>query len=270
MHRLTLLVFISLLVACANSVQTTSGKAYLEKYAHVPVLSTSEAASQGFDIDAAVREAAAIEPILEFPARIGLVRVAGYGEISDIPEAEALHWADLVDRLGDGFGTFVPINPLIAKLVQPNFANSQNSPLDVVSTIRLVAARQHLDAVLMYEVNTSQEVEHNAMAAADFSIITAFVLPSRKVKGEAIGTALLIDVIQGYPYGTVETRLQEQKLTTLWGASNKGDEIATRLRASVTKELVSEAETMFSELRMQLAARRLEAYRLKEQNGNGS
>ncbi|MEM7278736.1 MAG: hypothetical protein AAF385_11485, partial [Pseudomonadota bacterium] len=210
MQRLAPLLFIVIVFsACTNSVQTTSGSDYLEKYAHVPYSTNAASSSQDFDIDAAVRQAAAIEPVLEFPARIGLVRIGSYGRISDIPVAEAEHWARLVDRLGDGFGSFVPINPLIAQLAQPNISKAEQHHLDVVSKIRLVAARQHLDAVLMYEVSTSREVEHNAMAAADFSLVTAFILPSRKVKGEAIGTALLIDVIQGYPYGTVETRVQE-------------------------------------------------------------
>ncbi|MEM7279493.1 MAG: hypothetical protein AAF385_15375, partial [Pseudomonadota bacterium] len=51
---------------------------------------------------------------------------------------------------------------------------------------------------------------------------------------------------------------------TLWGAANKGNKIAGRLRASVTKELVVEAETMFSKLRMQLAEQRLDKYRNAE------
>ncbi len=265
MQRLAPLLMIAIvLTACTNSVQTTSGADYLKKYAHVPYSSDVDATPQDFDINAAVRQAAAIEPVLEFPARIGLVRIGRHGRISDIPVAEAEHWTSMVERLGDGFGSFVPINPLIAQIAQSNISQTEKNHLDVVSKIRLVAARQHLDAVLMYEVSTSREIEQNAMAAADFSIVTAFILPSRKIKGEAIGTALLIDVIQGYPYGTVETRVQEQKLATLWGASSKSNKIAGRLRASVTKELAAEAETMFSELRMQLAEQRLDAYRRAE------
>lgn len=257
-----LLICLALVVmGCANTVQTTSGEAYLKKYAQVPQRSGKSAGPGEFDIDAAIREAASVEPILEFPARIGLVRITHYGRISDIPEAEAEHWAALADRLGEGFGSFVPINPLIAKLTAAEAPNPNPHQLDVVSQIRLIAARQHLDAVLMYEVNTAREIEQNAMAATDFAIVTAFVLPSRKIKGEAIGTALLIDVIQGYPYGTVEARVQEQKLATLWGTNRKSEAIAARLRASVTAELVVETQTMFTELRSQLAEQRLKNYK---------
>lgn len=264
-NQLIPLTLIFAVVGCANnSVQTTSGQAYLDKYAHVPIGSTPTGDSGDFDIDAAVRQAAAIEPVLEFPARIGLVRIGQWGRISGIPLGEAEHWTGLAERLGARFGEFVPINPLVAELANPKTHRANESRLDVISQVRLAAARQHLDAVLLYEVRTSNEIEQNAMAATDFAIVTAFVLPSRRVKGEAIGTALLIDVIQGYPYGTVESRVQEQKLATSWGARSKGEAIAERLRASVTAELVNEAESMFTELRTQLAEQRLDAYRQNE------
>ena len=256
---------IVLLAGCASTLQTTSGKDYLDKYASVPLGTSPAIGGDSFDIDAAVRQAAAVEPVLEFPARIGLVRINGGSGISDIPALEAEHWAELVESLGDGFGQFVPINPLVAQLVAPAVHHWQDGRMNVISQVRLAAARQHLDAVLMYEVNTSREIEKNAFAATDFSLITAFVLPSRKVKGQAVGTAVLIDVIQGYPYATMEARVEENKLSTAWNASSKGKEIAARLRAEVAAELASEAKEMFTELRSQLAEQRVERYRQREE-----
>ena len=254
-----------LIGGCASTVQTTSGGDYLKRYAEVPYTSSEEFGATAFDIDAAVRSAAAIEPVLEFPARIGLVRIGRRGQISSIPYGEAQPWVELAQRLGDRFGEFVPINPLIAELATPAKGHLPKEQLSFVSQVRLAAARQHLDAVLLYEVMTSSQISKNGLAATELAVIPLFILPGRQLKSEAVGSALLIDVVQGYPYGTVEARVDERALATSWHSSSKLGDMEARLRETVTVDLAAEAEAMFSELRTQLAEQRLEAYRRREQ-----
>lgn len=255
MKQAVTIVLVALFVAlsgCSATVQSTSGKSYLEKYSEVPAAETD--VTEGVKgIDQLVREAASVEPVLRFPARIGLARIGEYGRLSAIPEAEAEHWMDLKARLGGGYGDFVPINPLVAALTNSVMTREQRAAMDTVDEIRLAAARQHLDAVLIYEVSTSRQVRQNALAATDFTLITAFVLPTRKVKGVAVGNALLIDVIQGYPYGTAQADIEERKMATLWGVESKTSAMNERMRAAVTQALTDEAEIMFRELRLQIA-----------------
>ena len=110
---LTVLPVIALTLAlagCDHSVQTTSGADYLSGYVKSGLIEET-------DIDRRVREVAAIEPNLRFPARIGLARV-DEGGLSAIPSAEAEAWAAAAERLGPAFGTFVPVNRLIAEIVR--------------------------------------------------------------------------------------------------------------------------------------------------------
>lgn len=246
------IVVAALLGGCNATMQTTSGKAYLEKYSAVPA-ANGDPTDDTFNIDEAVRAAASVEPVLRFPARIGLVRIDWRGEISAIPEDEAVHWQALHDKLGSGFGEFVPVNPMIANLVRGAAPRPENQQLDTVSEVRLAAARQHLDAVLIYELPTSSQTRKNGFASADLTIVGAFMLPSRRVQGTVVGNALLIDVVQGYPYGTAQASVARSALSTGYQADDTNRKIVNTLRASATQELTVEVLEMFRDLRVQLA-----------------
>ncbi|MEM7765702.1 MAG: hypothetical protein AAF290_16675 [Pseudomonadota bacterium] len=237
-----------LLVGCSATTQTTSGRDYLSKYDRVPAASTERAGS----INDAIRDAAAVEPVLRFPARIGLARIDGHGRLSPIPEAEAVHWLELLEDLGNDFGEFVPVDLLVADMTKTAVSAETYRHMGPVDRVRLAAARQHLDAVMLYQVTTVDEYRKNALASVDFTLISAFLLPSRKVKSEALGAALLIDVVQGYPYGSIQTRADGEKLATVYGASNRADKLHDQLRVDVTAQLVEEAEPMFNRLYRQL------------------
>ena len=87
-------LFISMLFlfGCDHTIQTTSGKAYLSKNPSLAPVPAS--GGRGLSVEQAIRKAAAVEPTLRFPARIGLARVQG-GEITDIPGLEAEAWQSL-------------------------------------------------------------------------------------------------------------------------------------------------------------------------------
>ena len=70
--------------------------------------------------------------------------------------------------------------------------------------IRLAGARQHLDAVLIYEVDATADSKNNPLSLADWTIIGAFVLPSQDVKAQGVAQAILLDVRNGYHYGSVQ------------------------------------------------------------------
>jgi hypothetical protein len=78
------------LLGCATTdTQTTSGEDYLRKYQAVPTAAPTGADDfGGHNIDQMIRDAASVEPVLKFPARIGLARIEN-GNLSAIPEEEA-------------------------------------------------------------------------------------------------------------------------------------------------------------------------------------
>ena len=108
-----LLAFSAALAGCSNDVQTTSGAQYLARYQNVPAASSASAG--GINIDQEIRKVAAVEPILRFPARIGLAKIttSGYrggGMLAPISAEEAEAWKKTQDKLGSGFGEFVPLS----------------------------------------------------------------------------------------------------------------------------------------------------------------
>jgi len=103
----------SVLCGCANTVQTSSGRGYLA--ARPDWVPPASVAGQAVSVDRAVYEAASAEPLLRFPARLGLARLQ-LGSLRAVPSAEADYWLALAKDLGPSFGEFVPISPLIADL----------------------------------------------------------------------------------------------------------------------------------------------------------
>ncbi|MBY9066191.1 hypothetical protein K1X12_04730 [Hyphomonas sp. WL0036] len=186
--------------ACASQVQTTSGTEYLARYDGA----YSALAGGSSEVDSQVREIAAVEPDIRFPARIGLARIEG-GQLVSIPAREAEAWAALTENLDGLYGEFVPVSPLIAAMVAPEGTKPryEYTASDTMADIRRGAARQHLDYVLAYEVSTSNRAKGSALSFADLTIIGMFVLPGRSVQAEAAASGILIDVRNGYPYATM-------------------------------------------------------------------
>jgi len=226
-HLKTILGAATVLVlgACTTTLQTSSGSDYLARY------DASHEIANGAptDVDADVRRIAAIEPTLAFPARIGLARIHN-GSLTALPADEARIWQDLIEELGDQYGAFVPVSPLIASMVGEPAAPGMDRAAAVIANIRRGAARQHLDYVLTYEVGTSRQRKANALALADLTIIGMFVLPSRTVEVEATASGLMLDVRTGYPYATLTTHADKS------GVSRAISEWSTSLDYADTAE----------------------------------
>lgn len=213
------------LSACSTSLQTSSGAQYLARY------DASHEIANGTptDVDADVRRIAAIEPTLAFPARIGLARIEN-GRLTALPADEARIWQDLTVELGESYGEFVPVSPLIASMVGEPRAAGMGPAAAVIANIRRGAARQHLDYVLTYEVGSSRRDKANALALADLTIIGMFVLPSRTIDVEATASGLMLDVRTGYPYATLTTHADKS------GVSRAVSEWSTSLDYADTAE----------------------------------
>mgnify|MGYP000482803547 CR=1 FL=1 len=253
MIKLSRLVFITVFAltsGCASHIQTTSGKSYLEKYDRVetPTISTEEYQ----DINSLVRQVASVEPTLKFPARIGVARIDA-GRLTAIPDKEVEYWEESRRNIGYGFGEFIPVSPLITNMVASAAGLDKTDRVSsVVDKIRLGAARQHLDAVLIYEVYSREQSESNLFAIGDLTIIGAYILPSKSVETQGYANALLIDVVQGYPYGTAEASLEKSEFSSTFGRHDKQQKLSAEIKTEVAAKLVVEVEEMFKDLRIAL------------------
>ncbi len=235
------------LAGCGYNVQTSSGADYLSGYSKAGLAEETA-------IDERVFEVAAVEPTLRFPARIGLARIDN-GEMSAIPEAEAEAWVAAAQRLGPRFGTFVPVNRLVAEMVAPTVGYrdaSINRLTHVVEKIRLGAARQHLDAVLIYETHYTADATDNVLSIADWTIVGAFLLPGQSIEATAFASALLVDVRNGYPYGTADTVADRDTISTAYGSRSAGNALGEEARTLAALQLVTDVEQMMVDLRKEL------------------
>lgn len=247
-----------LLAACGHHVQTTSGSKYLAAYK-----TTGGDAGQSAATDAAIVAAAKVEPQLRFPARIGLARIGGDG-LAPVPAAEAEAWKALAGRLGPGYGDFVPVSPLIAALATPvsatapvhrdPFSQYRKSLAQVVREIRLGAARQHLDAVLIYETFGTSEETSNPLAVTKLALI-GFFLPTEDVAAQGSAQAVLVDVRNGYSYGMASAVAEQpvRRITTSGNSYAVRQSAQEEARANATLALTGEVEAMLRDLRLALA-----------------
>ncbi|MCG8594991.1 MAG: hypothetical protein MI785_11610 [Kiloniellales bacterium] len=261
-----------ILSSCAYHTQTTSGSQYLARYAgkeKAPAAAASSGAASGTAVaapaaiaDSEILAAADVEPTLTFPARIGIARI-DHGQLSPLPAEEAAAWREMSERLGPAWGQFLPVSPLIAALAGPLAGETAcRSHFDclreTVRTIRLGAARQHLDVVLIYESFGKSQDRSNPLAITKLALI-GFFFPTEDVEAEGLAQAVLVDVRNGYHYGTA-TAAAEKPAHTITTSGNVGAahaEVQGRARLAAVGALTREVEKMAVELRRDLEARNL-------------
>ena len=249
------------LAACGPVVQTTSGGEYLQRYqSKVP-----SSATGGISPDIAA--AASLEPVLTLPARIGIARIEG-GALSPIPEAEAAAWLQTAQRLGPSFGEFIPVSPLITAMARQAvpplpklgcYGESFGGCVEqTVRDIRLGAARQHLDVVLMYEVAGQDRSSSNPLAVTKLVLIGLF-LPTENVKVDGIAQALLVDVRNGYTYGFASASAKDaaSSFVSFVNGREARKEVADEAKLAAVRNLTGEVEKMALRLRAELAEKRM-------------
>jgi len=265
--RLATFAAVFLLAACDNYVQTTSGAEYLNRYAQSRNVNADGAVSTVAADDQAVREIANVEPELQFPARIGIARIFN-GQMTTIPADEAQQWRQLAERLGPDYGEFVPISPLVAALAAGSVSDASTSRNrwngnieETVRAIRFGAARQHVDAVLIYEVFANSDVDTNVLSVTKLVLIGFFMVPSEEITANGFANAMLVDVRNGYVYGYAQSST-DKPVETLSTSANEYANVRqaeTEARAGAVDRLVVDVEEMARELRLQLAERRAKA-----------
>ncbi len=250
-----------LLIGCESYTQTTSGSEYLKRYTeHAEVTDVG-----GLDPD--IRAAAEVEPILTFPARVAIARIDG-GRFSAIPPAEGEAWAAMAKDLGPDWGQFMPISPLIFALTappqsgygtaRPGCRHAGDCLADIQQTvreIRVAAARQHIDVVLIYEVVAQSETKSNPLAFTNLVVLPMFFVPSQDVAAEGSAQAVLLDVRNGYTYGFASTVVEDAAFTlaTYVGASDVALEITDEAKTAAAIALTEEVGEMARKLRLELA-----------------
>ena len=193
-----ILISALLLAGCSVDYQTTSGAAYL---------------AQGEIDDPDLRRAAAYEPTLHFPARIGVVKLV-YGQISTTPSTERAAFAKTLEKVP---GPLSHLGPLDAEMFGLN-TNRWNR-LDQ-NDIRQLAASRHLDYVLIIAYNPSQNTAE----------------------------ALFMDVRSGYPYASAETAAQGHGSRNFWGGPLRNQSRIDASTLRLARKLAPEIAVMIDAL----------------------
>ncbi|MEX0923552.1 MAG: hypothetical protein WDZ84_12320 [Rhodovibrionaceae bacterium] len=247
------------LAGCGYHTQSSSGRDYLQGY--VPL--DEAAADPGIQgLSQAVIDAASVEPLLTFPARIER------GRLTAIPAEEAGHWRALAERLGPAWGEFVPVSPLIAAFTAEEVGLEMDARDcgyyrgclgKTIQALRTGAARQHVDVVLIYEGVAWSESENNPLSLVNWTIIGLWLAPSKNIAAGSAAQALLLDVRNGYTYGTAQVELDEAnwRVTTWANAEDSAAEMRREALAAAVEGLVPEVEGMLTELRGELAEKRI-------------
>ena len=255
------------LSSCVTNSQTTSGSRYLAKYEE------AEGAPARIT-DAQIVAAADVEPTLTFPARIGLARIDA-GRLTALPAEEGAAWRDLSERLGPTWGQFLPISPLAAALASPDvgasvcerqvstgFSRQRETAVDydcvreTIQMIRLGGARQHLDAVLIYESFGKSQDRSNPLAITKLALI-GFFLPTENVEAEGLAQAVLVDVRSGYHYGSATATAAEpaHRLSMESNVDTAHAAAQGEVRLAAVEALTGEVEKLALQLRRELENR---------------
>ena len=232
------------LMACTPSIQTSSGADYLAGY---EVAAAGEA-QLADNIDREIAAAAGVEPLLRLPARFGVARIDGCGAVA-IPDKELSAWAATIEGRSE-IGEFVSVasdRPASYLNGQRNYWRRHCAD-DPVMEIRQDAARQHLDAVLVYAVDSKTEKSNTMLAIADLTIIGAAILPTRSIEGTAYANASLVDVRNGYRYGSAQADARDSSLSPSFGSDGRTHSMRGDVEREAVEKLVPKVEKMLSDL----------------------
>ena len=267
-----------LLASCSHRTEITSGSQSLSRYpdaaSGAPAEGTKGAATEVTDAD--IVAAADLEPALSFPARIGIARIDD-GRFTALPLAEAAAWQKMGERLGPAWGDFEPLRPFIAAVANPGAPDSScgqevrgiigatysGTPpsfkclRETAQNIRLGAARQDLDVVLIYESFGRSENSSNSLAITKLALI-GFFLPTEDVEAEGQAQAVLVDVRSGYHYGSATAKAGQpvRKITTTRDVISVRAELQGEVRLAAVEVLTKEVERLVVGLRGDLEKRR--------------
>ncbi len=140
---------------------------------------------------------------------------------------------------------------MIAEMVYtPRNTNSKSksNPSEIFRKVRLGAARQHLDHVLIYEVFSDTKTTKLASSVANWTIIGGYFVPSREIETTGFANALLLDVRNGYPYGTASATLNSTEYSALQTYRDKTRNLAGKNQVSSVIKLIPQVQKMMKKL----------------------
>ena len=86
------------------------------------------------------------------------------------------------------------------------------------------------------------------MSIFDLTIIGAYLVPSRIVEGTAVANALLFDVRNGYPYGTVAATSSQKGLVPNVGSFQQSLNLQVDAQVDAVTSLTGEVDKMLTTL----------------------
>ena len=173
-------------------------------------------------------------PALAMPAKVAVAQV---GEVTPPQE--------LVDQLADHsdlFGAVMPAPGLFDALPygynnQPTAQQVQEHARTHVATMQRFAADMGADYLFMYGGTVDTDSRENPLQVLDLTIVGAFVVPSRNVKGLAKASGLLVDVRSGRPVMLVTAQSEKSSLASCSGEDAEERRVIERLRREVIGKL---------------------------------
>lgn len=236
-----------LLASCSSFVQTTSGESYLAR-----------ADASGATLTDDLRAAAAVEPIIEFPARIGVARIEN-GELTDLPEAEWDTLSAAFERPQVAANEFVPVSLFVIDLAAPHATptqmgrNKSEKRGEIINRLRLGGARQHLDAIIVYEVHGASSARQTSLSIADWTLIGAYIAPGRRANAVGNATALMFDVRNGYPYGGAASTIERDRLSPAIYAQARARDLLKESQAAAVSDLAPQLVDVIAGLELEMA-----------------
>ncbi|MGB0508173.1 MAG: hypothetical protein ACPGGK_18455 [Pikeienuella sp.] len=257
MKTLTLITLaaVTSLSACGGAAQYTSGAEYLQRWDNqVAMAPDPDPENPGMTMASALRQAAAVEFSFPVDAKIGLARL-DRGRWIEVPLEEGELWAELAADAPSSvkFGTVSPlIGAMTASEVGFNCTHTMakrcTNALSTLNSIRLGAARQHYDIVIIYETGVRGKKENTGLAFVDLTILGGAILPTRRLKAAGVAKALVMDVRNGYSYATASTFTDLSALSASWGSDAREAELRQQAGTAVVEKLLPELGASLKEL----------------------
>ena len=260
MRRIALAAGALALAACTTTVQSSSGQDYLRRMDQGVANLAAPTANGQVD---AIRAAASVEPLLRFPAKIGIARIEN-GTLTPIPDAEMAAFAGVLEETGGAYADFVPLNLLVTAMAVPEEqlgaisggyygpSNAMIRARRAVDAIRVGAARQHMDAVMIYEVFGTADTKQSALSVGDLTILGAFLLPGREVDAVGHAEGILIDVRNAYPYLTASETVTRDGLAASARSRKRGEALKAEAQLRAVEDMAATLPAAFAKLAVEL------------------
>ena len=196
-------------------------------------------------LDAEVAALYKVAPQISFPARIALVRLNNYGEITRPGEGEIADFSKLAEKLGPEFGEFLVLDPVMAEMAAETVeAQEQNAR----ANLRRGAALIKADYALAYTVDSSSRSSENVLSITDWTIIGLWLAPSRNVRADSVAQAAFIDIRTGLPMGSTSAEADSEAIARFSTEHSRKRDLAETAEAAAIAELVTNVEDLAIQL----------------------